>query len=91
MLVLPIKKKWFDMIIRKEKKEEYRAYTKRYKTMFFNAADNNGEFWCLLRNGYSLSSPSCSIRVSLSVGHGRPEWGADPNEQYFILSILEIK
>lgn len=30
MLVLPIKKKWFDMIISGEKKEEYREMKKYY-------------------------------------------------------------
>mgnify|MGYP004728092941 FL=1 len=91
MLVLPIKKKWFDMIASGQKKEEYRAFTKRYRTMFFNAADQNGVFYCILRNGYRLNSPSLTARVSLSIGYGNPEWGADPCTQYFVLSILEIK
>lgn len=91
MIILPIKKKWFDMIASGQKKEEYRSLTKRYRTMFFNAADKNGEFWCILRNGYRLDSPSITVRVSLSIGHGKPEWGAELGEQYFILSILEIK
>jgi len=91
LIVLPIKKKWFDMIVAGQKKEEYRAFTKRYRSMFFNAADENGEFWCILRNGYSLKSPSTTVRVSLSIGKGRPEWGAEPGEQYFVLQILEKK
>lgn len=91
MIVLPIKKKWFDMIVSGQKKEEYRTFTKRYGSMFFKAADVNGEFWCILRNGYRLDSPSITVRVSLSIGHGKREWGAEPNEQYFILTILEIK
>lgn len=91
MIVLPIKKKWFDMILSGQKKEEYRSLTNRYRTMFFNAAGKNGEFWCILRNGYRLDSPSVTARVSLSIGHGKPEWGAEPKEQYFVLTILEIK
>lgn len=91
MIILPIKKKWFDMIVSGQKKEEYRSLTKRYRAMFFNAADENGEFWCILRNGYRLDSPSAAVRVSLSIGYGNPDWGAIPGEQYFILSILEIK
>lgn len=91
MITLPIKRKWFDMIASGEKKEEYRAFTRRYKSMFFHAADEHGEFWCLLRNGYSRNSPALKVRVSLSIGHGRPEWGAIPGEQYFVLSILEIE
>ena len=37
MLVLPIKKKWFDMIACGEKKEEYREIKPYYKTRFYNA------------------------------------------------------
>ena len=91
MIVLPIKKKWFDMILSGEKKEEYRSITKRYQTMFKNAVDSENVCWCVLRNGYSSSSPCAIIRVKVSVGFGKTEWGAEPNQQYFVLSILEIK
>lgn len=89
MIVLPIKRKWFDLIRADVKLEEYRAITPRYRTMFQNAADERGEFWVLLRNGYSRAAPSICCRVRLSVGPGNPEWGAVPDNQYFILSILE--
>lgn len=36
MLVLPIKKKWFDMILSGEKKEEYREIKPYYETRFCN-------------------------------------------------------
>ena len=32
MLILPIKKRWFDMILSGEKKEEYRDITPYYET-----------------------------------------------------------
>lgn len=91
MLTLPIKKKWFDMIRHGEKKEEYRNITLRYESMFLNAMNENGELDCILRNGYSKTSPQIKIRASLSIGYGNPNWGADPNEQYFILKILKIE
>lgn len=34
MLTLPIKKKWFDMIVAGEKKEEYRDIKPYYDTRF---------------------------------------------------------
>lgn len=37
MLTLPIKKKWFDMILSGEKKEEYRDIKDYYTIRFFNA------------------------------------------------------
>lgn len=89
MIVLPIKKNWFDLIRVGAKLEEYRAITPRYRAIFQNAADDRDEFWVLLRNGYSRSAPSIRCRVRLSVGPGNPEWGAVPGNQYFVLSILE--
>lgn len=37
MLILPIKKKWFDMIASGEKKEEYREIKPYYDSQFMNA------------------------------------------------------
>ena len=37
MLTLPIKKKWFDMIVSGEKKEEYREIKSYYDNRFMNA------------------------------------------------------
>jgi hypothetical protein len=36
MLILPIKKRWFDMILSGEKKEEYRDIKEYYETRFQN-------------------------------------------------------
>lgn len=89
MLTLPIKKKWFDMIVNGEKLEEYRNVTPRYSAMFRNASNGDGCFWCVLRNGYSLKSPSIKVFVSVSIGSGKPEWGAVENTDYFVLKILK--
>lgn len=89
MILLPIKRRWFDMIASGEKKEEYRSITKRYLTMFKNAADKNGRFWCIIQNGYSKSSPRLYCYVEASVDYGRQEWGADPETQYFVLKIID--
>lgn len=89
MLTLPIKKKWFEMIVSGEKQEEYRNITPRYTAMFRNAADKSGRFWCILRNGYSSKSPAIKVYVAVHIGLGNPEWGAEPNEKYFVLHILE--
>lgn len=91
MLTLPIKRGWFDMIASGEKTEEYRSITRRYASMFRNAADENDCFWCRLRNGYRSTSPTLRVYVSCRIGTGRPEWGAEPGEQYFVLSILKVE
>lgn len=89
MITLPIKRKWFDMIASGEKLEEYRAMTPRYATMFRNASDAHDCFWCILRNGYSLTSPAIKLYVKLCVGTGNPNWGAEPDKTYFVLRILK--
>ena len=42
MLTLPIKKKWFDMILSGEKKEEYREIKPYYATRFANLYKTEG-------------------------------------------------
>lgn len=104
MLILPIKKKWFDMILSGEKKEEYRECTKYYKGRFFNLFDiidecdgdlinpfeEKPEREIMFRNGYSKNSPSFVAKCTLSVGTGKEEWGAEKDKKYFILTVQEI-
>lgn len=91
MLTLPIKKKWFDMIASGEKKEEYRALTEYYDSRFSNAPrfldDGRWQFYVQLRAGYRKDSPTMVITCWLDVGEGKPEWGAEPGEEYFRLHI----
>ena len=92
MLTLPIKKKWFGMILSGEKKEEYREikpyWTRRFSNIFtfFDTSEREVMF----RNGYSENSQSFIAKVTLSIGTGREEWGAEPDKEYYILKILEV-
>lgn len=98
MLIMPIKKKWFDMILSGEKKEEYREikpyYISRFKNTFMFYRDNfpigHDMQKIMFRNGYSKTSPSFIAKCTLSVGTGKEEWGAEKNKQYFVLTIHEI-
>lgn len=118
MLILPIKKKWFDMILSGEKKEEYREIKEYYETRFQNLfgaitiypssifshrskyellqgeavpeeirKDSVQEI--IFRNGYSKDSKAIKARCRLRIGKGRPQWGASPDKQYYILEILD--
>ena len=98
MLILPIKKKWFDMIASREKTEEYREikpyYRKRFETI--GLLDVYGlpvvnKVWVILRNGYSTKSPQIEAEVTLDIKEGRPEWGAEPGVEYYVLKILRIR
>lgn len=94
MLILPIKKKWFDMILSGEKKEEYREIKPYYKSRFQNAGmlDSFGRVtssygWVIFRNGYSGDSPEIKAKCRLRIKTGRPEWGAEPGKTYYTLMI----
>lgn len=100
MLTLPIKKKWFDMILSGEKTEEYREikpyWTSRFKKVF-DFSENGGwakncDIHCLIfQNGYGKNAPRFEARCILEIGQGKPEWGAEQNKEYYVLKILEIK
>lgn len=94
MLVLPIKKKWFDMIVNGDKKEEYRElkpyyHTRLMKVFGFDYINKRVEI--VFRNGYKHNSPSVRCLCILNIGSGKLEWGAEPKKEYYILSILKIE
>lgn len=96
MLTLPIKKKWYDMILSGEKKEEYREIKPYYESRFCRLCRNgliggNAEKEILFRNGYGKNSPSFVARCRLSIGTGKEEWGAEKGKEYFVLEIKEIR
>lgn len=93
MLVLPIQKKWFDMIISGEKKEEYREikpyYCSRFKNIF-GLDYRNKTREIIFRNGYKHDSPQVKCLCQLRIGTGKEKWGAVRNKEYYILKILEV-
>ena len=109
MLILPIKRKWFNMIRSGEKKEEYREikpyYSSRFRNLFTLRHIGEDDFVAglrkiehgmpfygiVLRAGYSHFAPAVMIKGSLHIGTGKPEWGADPGREYYILRISETE
>lgn len=98
ILTLPIKKKWFDMILDGIKLEEYREikdyWTKRFKKI--GLLDEDGipipaGATVLFQNGYSAKSPAFLAYVSLDIKTGNPEWGAEEGVLYYTLKVHEIK
>ena len=104
MVILPIKRKWFDMIMSGEKLEEYRdikSYWKKRLNAFELLLDMDkrieyGDLGymthvireCKIRAGYNKTSPTATISYWLDVGVGKPEWGAEPNVDYYRLHIV---
>lgn len=88
MLTLPIKRRWFDMIRSGEKKEEYRDRSPYYDARFGDCVGR--EIDVLLRNGYARTAPTIRATVLVTIGEGRPEWGASPGVECYVLKIREI-
>ena len=73
MVILPIKKKWFDMIVSGEKKEEYREikpyYTSRFiKALGFPGKSEREDVKELLKQMQALKSIEIMFRNGYSVG-----------------------
>ena len=86
MLVLSIKKKWFDMILSGEKKEEYREIKQYYESRL-----GYQEFKDIIfRNGYSRKSPYLKAGVKIKKGYGKEAWRAETGKKYYVLEIVEI-
>lgn len=98
MMTLPIKGYWFRMMARGEKPEEYREIKKYWGRRFIKAGllDPDGRptgktAEVLFVNGYGKNRPAIQATVKLSIGQGRPEWGAVPGVIYYRLKIQEIR
>ncbi len=96
MLVLPIKKKWYDLILSGEKKEEYREikpyYTIRFRHLWQGSLiGGEAERKIVFRNGYFTKSPSFTAVCTIDTGTGKEEWGAEPGKEYYRLHIRDIE
>ena len=101
-MVLILKKQWFDMILNDEKKEEYREikpyWTKRFENYFGKVLDisSNQRVWCdrtktvVFRNGYGNDVPEFTAECSIREDYGNPNWGAEKDKKYYVLSIYKI-
>lgn len=99
MLILPIKKEWFDMIVSGEKTEEYREIKPYWEIRFQNAflkEYNHRVNWkeypinVIFSNGYGTNMPRIHAMVTIRKGTGHPEWGAEAGKEYYVLKIHEL-
>lgn len=96
-LHLNLKKKWFDMVLSGEKKEEYREIRGYWSRIFHGTGikikGNNyhpTDVIIVFSNGYSKNRPQMRYFCDgLKVGFGKPEWGAKKDIQYYVLQIGE--
>jgi len=97
-LHIPIQKKWFDMILSGEKKEEYREISDHWITRLIDTktqptvGDGFKNFHVVkFKNGYARNSPSATVQfLSVHIGFGNQAWGATPGQKYFVITLGEI-
>lgn len=95
-LTLPLKKQWFDLIKSGVKKEEYREikphYINRLCATWYNIYAFRFQYFDTLV--FTLGYPKADDterrltfkNPRIRIGEGRPEWGAEPGKQYFVIS-----
>jgi len=87
ILHLTLKKKWFDMILSGEKKEEYREIKDHWVTRIEGKSYDAIKFV----NGYGKSRPSFMIELkSIKRGSGIPWWGGKFGEIQYVLELGKI-
>lgn len=90
-LYLVLKNPWYEMIKSGEKKEEYRDLSDFYKRRFYDKSGNLKSFDTLeFVLGYpkkeDMSKRMFFKNPKITIGEGKPEWGAEPGKQYFIIT-----
>jgi hypothetical protein len=87
---LNLKRKWFDMILSGEKKEEYRDLSDYWKTRFMNGKIN-GWKTVTFSNGYAKDRSQMVVKLEkIVINPGKEEWGAEPGKIYFVLHLGEL-
>lgn len=80
-LHLFLKKQWWDMIVRLDKREEYRRCSSYWNSRLYKRTYDCACFHL----GYTDKTVRFQIE-SISIGVGRGEWGA-PDEEVYIIKL----
>lgn len=96
ILYLTLKKKWFDMILSGEKKEEYREIKPFWDKRLIKSSGNGNTVYhafthIIFTNGYEPDSPQFKIECkSISPGSGQFVWGSDPRDCVYVIELGNI-
>ena len=97
-LTFSLKRQWFNMIKSGEKKEEYREKSEYWQRRLYRSMDaNDAEFKQFDRLVFTLGYPKAGDterrlvfkNPRIRIGTGRPEWGAEPWKNYFVITWEE--
>lgn len=99
-LHLVLKGKWYDMIDRGEKKEEYREIKQYWMKRLIEDIDEDEEgdtcchvfyvdYECVcFHRGYTSTTMTFRVK-NIDIGKGKPEWGAPVERDVFIIKLGE--
>lgn len=95
VLTLTLKKKWFDMILSGEKKEEYREikpyWIRRLKNPDFEQSEFIKFDRVLFKNGYQKNARKMTFKdCRISIGTAKPEWSDNWQGDVFVIKLGEI-
>lgn len=93
ILKLTVTKKWFNMILSGEKREEYRLIKPHWISRFLEKKTQGFRNYQYIQftNGYGDHRPHFICKCEgISKGLGRIEWGAPFKKRVFILNLGEI-
>lgn len=76
-----VEDKWFDMIERGEKKEEYRAINPYWSERLYRLHQ-----YVVLHRGYTRETMTFKID-SITAGYGNPDWGAPITRTVYIIRL----
>ena len=91
-LKLTLNKKWFDLIEKGIKTEEYREIKQYWQTRLQINGYHRFEFKKFdlveFTNGYNKNSPQITVEcLNILIGKGLSEWGAVDGKEYFIIKL----
>ena len=92
-LKLVLKERWYRMIEAGEKKEEYRAIIQYWRRRLETGYNEPYLKWRKYDSvtfylGYAKNRPSMTFEfLGARYGQGRPEWGAKPGEEYYVIKL----
>jgi hypothetical protein len=96
---LNLKRKWFDMILSGEKKQEYRELSDYWKVRFEKLfpLEHKGEVFLpiietiVFSNGYAKDRRQIEVEwKGTMISGGKIEWGAEDGKKYYVFQLGKI-
>jgi len=89
-LHLNLHRKWFDMILSGEKREEYRELSPYWKKRFVKVRDD-GVKTITFSNGYAKNRRQMVVEIDyISIRGGLVEWGAERGTDYIVVHLGRV-